>query len=232
MTVDQEVAFDAEDGWPIRGLLTMPDQVAGVPGVVLVPGSLHERDAWTSTAMELARHGIASLRVDVRGRGSSRGGAFHAQMPPGQRRLVRLDVEAAVRNLRSDHRVRDDEIAIVGEQDTAPACAEAASSLGGLAGVALLSPRGGRRVGDAVRDAAVPFLGLVSIEDRQSLRTTVDAYLAAPADRSSLHVLRGLGFGITMAAVRAFEHPDDEPIESMVTRWLTDTFGADDLGST
>ena len=223
---DRTISFVATDGWPLRGLLTSPDSGAHGPGVVLVPGSLHERDAWTSTAAALAAAGIASLRIDIRGRGASSAGAFHAHMPPAQRRLVRLDVRAAITALRAQSSVADGSIGICGEQDTAPACVEAAVDDGNVAGVALLSARGGSRTSNGMSPAGFPFLGLVSVEDHQSLRTTVDAYLGAPAGTSELHVLRGLGFGITMAAVQAFEHPDADPIESIVASWFARMLGA------
>ena len=56
MTVSSEVEFAAGDGWPIRALLRVPeaaDRAGGVAGVVAVPGSRHERDAWTQVGMAL-----------------------------------------------------------------------------------------------------------------------------------------------------------------------------------
>lgn len=226
MTIDIELAFSAEDGWPIRGLLTSPGSSdRTTAAAVLVPGSLHERDAWTSTAVALSQVGIASLRIDVRGRGASKAGVAHASMPPGQRRRVWLDVCAAIDVLRQEVHASTDRIAIVGEQDTAPACAAAAATAGEVSGLVMLSPRGASRFCDDIARSGAPMLGVVSVEDRESVRATVDAYLAATATASELRVVRGLGFGITMAAVQSFEHPDAEPIEAVIANWLVRVVG-------
>jgi hypothetical protein len=78
----------------------------------------------------------------------------------------------------------------------------------------LLSPRG------AVPPLGLPVFALVSSEDRDGLRTATDAYLAASENGSRLEVFKGLGFGTTMFSTRQFEHPDAEPLESMIADWL------------
>ena len=89
MSPDVEVAIAAADGWPIGGLLSMPDPATSeVPGALLVPASRHERDAYTAVAAALAQRGVASLRIDIRGRGASRGEMSYAWMTPRQRQRV------------------------------------------------------------------------------------------------------------------------------------------------
>ena len=61
---------------------------------------------------------------------------------------------------------------------------------------------------------------MASIEDREGLRATVDAYLAAPETNSRIDVFRGLGVGITMASVLQFERPDERPIEARLADWM------------
>ncbi|HWC68005.1 MAG TPA: hypothetical protein VG478_08070 [Acidimicrobiales bacterium] len=240
---DGEVVFTAADGWRLGGVLRAPadalverdaaadgnasvnpDAVAGrMPGVVLVPGSRHERDAYTTLAEALAADGVASLRIDVRGRGSSLGELAYARMGPGQRERVALDAAAALETLAATPVVDGQRLGAVVEQDTA------ADALSGLAmdarlrAVALLSVRYGSRVGAAVAGRAV--FGLVSKEDRDGLRATVDGYLAGNAE-SRLEVFNGLGFGTTMFSTRQFEHGDAEPLEAMIATWLADRLGA------
>ena len=112
-------------------------------------------------------------------------------------------------------------------------------SLGGLA----IETEAGLAVGDVVDcHVELPFkvkakvvrvisngqravFGLVSKEDRDGLRATVDGYLAGTAG-SRLKVFSGLGFGTTMFSTRQFEHGDAEPLEAMIATWLADRLGA------
>jgi hypothetical protein len=225
---DQEVEFLAADGWPLRGLLRSPtgevatggpDDRPPVPAAVLVPGSRHERDAYTTLAAALDAVGVASLRIDIRGRGSSLGARQYSRMAPGQRQRVALDAAAALDHLAGTAGIDPQRLGFVGEQDTA---ADALAGVEGdlrLGAVVLLSARHGRRLADAVQHR--PVFGLVSKEDRDGLRATVDAYLSAAPGVSRLEVLSGLGFGTTMFSTRQFEHADAEPLESMIAGWLS-----------
>jgi hypothetical protein len=201
---DVELRWAAGDGWPLAGLLRRPS--ANAPVAVLVPASCHERDAFATLADALAERGVASLRIDVRGRGGSRGELPYARMAPGQRRAVALDVAAAVEEA--------DAVAVVAEQDTAAHAVAGIAEDARLRAIVLLSPRG------PLRPLGVPVLALVSSEDRDGLRAATDAYLAASEDGSRLEVFKGLGFGTTMFSTRQFEHPDAEPLESMIADWL------------
>ena len=120
MSPDVEVAIAAADGWPIGGLLSMPDPATSeVPGALLVPASRHERDAYTAVAAALAQRGVASLRIDVRGRGASRGEMSYARMTPRQRQRVALDVVAAFEHLATVPGIDPRRLALGAEQDTA-----------------------------------------------------------------------------------------------------------------
>ena len=200
------VTFEAADGWPIGGLL---EAVDGDAGAVLVPGSRHERDAYNSLIGPLAEAGIASLRIDVRGRGSSLGTTRYARMGPGQRRRVALDVAAAL-----DHLAKPT-MAVVAEQDTAADSVAAAVGDERVRAVVLWSPRRGPRLAAALASRPLPVLTLVSSEDREGLD-------AASAAGGTIEVFDGLGFGTTMMSTRQFEHRDEPPLESIVRGWLVD----------
>ena len=221
MSADSEVAIVASDGWPIGGLLSWPNaETSEAPGALLVPASRHERDACTAIAAALSERGVASLRIDVRGRGASRGETSYARMTPRQRQRVTLDVAAAFDHLASVPGVDPRRLALTAEQDTA---ADALGAVGGdqrLRAVALLSARHTAGCREAVGRRQVPVFGLVSKEDKEGLRATVDAFLAGDPATSRLEVFDGLGLGTTMLSTRQFEFPDDEPLEAMIADWL------------
>jgi dienelactone hydrolase len=223
VSASTEVDFDAADGWPIRALLRVPEAArrpGGTPGVVAVPGSRHERDAWTQVATALATVGVSVLQIDIRGRGASTNGTPWATMGPAQRRRVALDVAAAVAHLAGVVYVASGRLGLLVEQDTAAVALEAVTGDGRVAALAVLSARDPGRTRAAVEQRRAPVYGLVSVEDRDGLRATVDAYLAAPPEGSRLDVFHGLGVGITMASVLQFERPDEQPLDARLSAWF------------
>jgi len=227
-TSTDELRLEAGDGWPIGAILRRPASTAQpAPAVVTVPGSLHARDAWTPTAIALAAAGIAVLQIDIRGRGTSTNGVPYPSMGPAQRRRVGLDVAAAVDYVAGFNGIDRGRLALLVEQDTAAAALEAVADDSRVAAIAVLSARHGDRLADAVRRRGAPVYGLVSIEDREGLRATVDAYLAAPAEGSRLDVFRGLGVGITMASVMLFERPHEQQLDARLVEWFTTVLGVD-----
>lgn len=222
---EREVRFAAADGWELGGILTLPrddgDHRGLPPGAVLVPASRHERDAWGATSAALAQAGVGSLRIDIRGRGTSRGALDHGSMGPLARRKVALDVAAAVSFLADSDDIDGSRLAVVCEQDTAVAAVDAAVRDSRVVALALLSARNSSGHAWPHSGAHRAVLSLVSTEDREGLRATVDAYLSG-APGSRIEVFRGLGIGITMASVRQFEHPDAEAIEDLIGRWVAD----------
>jgi hypothetical protein len=221
-------SFEAGDGWPIGGLVRMP-AVAGTtlsPGVLAVPGSRHERDAWTQTAMALVERGCTVMQIDIRGRGASANGVRYADMGPVARRRVALDVAAALDELAALADVDGSRLGLLVEQDTAADAAEAVVEDDRVGALAVLSARHSARVAAAVAERGAPIYGMTSVEDREGLRATVDAYLAAPEAGSRIDVFRGLGVGITMASVLQFERPEERPIEARLADWMAQVLAA------
>jgi hypothetical protein len=222
-----EVAFEAADGWPIGGLLRIPgdDRTTPLPAVVTVPGSRHARDAWTQAAVALAERGLAVLQIDVRGRGASANGARYADMGPGLRRRVALDVSGALDVLAAVDGVDRGALGLIVEHDTAADALTASSEGSRVAAIAVLSARHPGRVGDAVRRWGAPVYAMASVEDREGLRGSVDAYLAAPEGASRIDLFHGLGVGITMASVLQFERPEERQIEARLADWMAEVLG-------
>jgi dienelactone hydrolase len=216
---DARVTFRSSDGWELGGLLRLPGE-PGPPGVVLVPGSLHERDSFTTTADALEERGIASLRFDLRGRGTSRGSLAFSRMAPGQRRRVRADVAAAVDELVSAG-ADSSRVGLVAEQDTA-ADAVLGALDGGAAAVVAISATSVERAVAALAARPVPVHGLVSAEDREAVRGTVDLFLAGRPGAGRLDVLHHLGRGATMFHLRAGQ-PGAPPLEALIGDWLAAT---------
>ncbi len=222
-----EVAFDASDGWPIGAVLRTPDDRALPPGagVVTVPASRHERDAWTQVATKLTQQGITVLQIDVHGRGASTHATPYSSMGPAQRRRVALDVSAAIGHLAGVAGVDPVRLGLLVEHDTAADALEAVAEDARVTAIGVLSARHPGRVAPAVEQRGAPVYGLVSIEDREGLRATVDAYLAAPTADSRIDVFRGLGVGITMASVLQFERPAEQQIDDRLAGWFNDVLG-------
>jgi dienelactone hydrolase len=220
---DVDVVLVARDGWRLAALLQLPAGGDPGPGVVLVHGSHHERDAFTygvGLPDLLADRGVASLRFDIRGRGGSRQGSDFHRMAPLQRRAVALDVAAALDYLAAIPTLAGGQLGLVGEQDTAASVVAAAAVDPRVAALVLLSPRLPSSALSQLRTRSIPTFALVSKEDRESLRATTAAYAAAPPDRRRIEVFAGLGFGTTMFMARTFEQPDEESLEQMVADWL------------
>lgn len=232
---DTEVELVGADGWRLAGAMrTPPAGVQPVGGVVLVHGAMHERDAYGEALLDgLAAAGVTSLRFDIRGRGASRGRQPHHRMTPAQHGDVALDVAAALDHLGP----LVPRMGVLAEQDTAePAVLAAAAAASGsrhdVVAVALVSPRLTAAGVDALTTMTVPVLVLASKEDRAGLRSGTDAFLAGTEVGSRIVVLGEVGFGTTMFSARAFEQPDEEPLESLLSAWLAARLGAGATGVT
>lgn len=218
----RELTFASADSWPLGAVWHRPASEADVPAVVTVAGSRHERDAWKRTSEFLAQHGVATLMLDIRGRGASRGDCTYARMGPGQRRRVRLDVARALEVVAEQPGVDPDRLGVMAEQDTAADAVEAAAGCEAVLAVCLVSPRHANRIATTVAKRPVSVFGLASTEDREGVRAAVGAYLASAPEGSDLAVFSGLGIGITMASVLQFEQPEAQPLEDRIARWLAD----------
>lgn len=121
---DIEMTATTDDGTPLAGTLTLPVGPGPHPAVVLLPGSGRlDRESDTRRirlslgapmARTLAQHGVASLRYDRRGVGST----------PGDWRAVgfhdnRADAAAALRALRARPEIMTDAVGVVGHSEGA-----------------------------------------------------------------------------------------------------------------
>ncbi len=224
---EQEVEFKTPDGWRIVGMLHVPKGASKVPGVVLVHGSRHEADAYGPVSspglpQTLCRHGIATLRIDIRGRGASREPREFHSMAPEQRAGVRLDIEEAIKFLVSQGGVQRNHIGVVAEQDTANAALIASAKSRHVATCVLISGRLSQSGLDAIAATRTPVFCLVSKEDRRGLKDMTDVYLLSKSDCSRIKVFEGLALGTTMFSTWRNEFPHEQPIDEMVGDWLAE----------
>ena len=77
----------------------------------------------------------------------------------------------------------------------------------------------------AIAERAPTVYGMVSSEDREGLRATVDGFLASAHEGSRLDVFKGLGVGITMASVLQFERPDVRQLDDRLGSWFDEVLG-------
>ena len=165
---------------------------------------------------------MSVLQIDIRGRGASVNGTPWLTMGPAQRRRVGLDVRAAVDYVSALQGVDGRRLGLLLEQDTAVDALESTADDERIVALAVLSARHAERTRAAVAKRGLPVYGLVSVEDHEGLRATVDAYLAGKPGLSRLDVFHGLGVGITMASVLQFERPAEQQIDARLTSWFTE----------
>jgi predicted alpha/beta hydrolase len=219
--VEREITFKTSDGWQIAGSLSIPNANRKVAGVLLVHGSRHEKDAYGQTLPRmLNEQGIATLRIDIRGRGASRAPLTFNSMAPEQRRTVSLDILAAIDFLASQSGVDSLRIAVVAEQDSANPAVIACAKDRRIAAFVLLSGRLSQKAKGDVAATQFPIFCLVSKEDRRGFKDMTDAYLSSNNRLSRLKVFEGIGFGTTMFSAWQYEFPKEQPIENMISVWL------------
>lgn len=119
----EEVTFqNADDGISLAGTLTLPDGKTKCKAVVLVSGSggqdrdntFFEHKTFLVLADYLARHGIATLRVDDRGVGKSGGNLNESGLPDAD-----ADAVAAVNYLKRRPEINADSIGVIGHSEGA-----------------------------------------------------------------------------------------------------------------
>ncbi len=228
---ETEVSFQSKDGWVIHGTLHLPDRVksgAKVPGAVLVHGAKHDQQTYTELAPELVKTGIAVLRFDWRGKGSS------ASDDPTKRANTSgddsgneyLDVKAAIDFLAAQPGVDSSRIGL------------AAATAG--TGYALRAAYGDSRIQTVVFMTAAnvpvgedkqflatsgkPVFAIASMEDNNYQRgsladATRQAYLMSNSKQSEFLLYDDAGRGSEMLKTK----PE---LERMLVRWFVEKLGA------
>ncbi len=225
--LEREVTFRTSDDWQINGLLHIPQGQSKAPAVLFIHGSRHESDAYGNLTapgipQTLKNQGIATLRIDIRGRGASREPRVFNSLAPAEQDGVRLDVEAAIKFLASQPGVDRKRIGIVAEQDIANAAVIAGARDRRVSAFILISGRLSRDAKDAIAASAAPVYCLVSKEDRRGFKDMTDAYLASRSKQNHLRVFEGLALGTTMFSTWRNERPKEPPIDEIAGKWMAE----------
>jgi cephalosporin-C deacetylase-like acetyl esterase len=226
--VEREVTFKTEDGWVIHGVLTTPPTLEPgekIAGAVLVPSPHHDRDiyghnGYPSIREVLEKAKIATLRFDIRGRGTSAEPRDYWDFTEDQKARVSLDVTAAIEFLCQQNGIDQSRIGIVTETESADAAVIAGTKDARVRAMILLSGRMSQAAKDAIKSRQdLAILGVVSKEDRVSFADLADAYRLSPDPASSLMIHDNIGLGNAMFIMNMAKHPDDK-LEVTVGEWL------------
>ena len=114
----------------LHGIIYLPNGEGRFPGVVMCNGMASDHRSMRPCAQQLARQGIATLALDLRGHGKSNG-----TLDGG----IGQDVAAAYNVLKNHSRVDSECIGLVGHSMGALACLYAATVINGAKAVVLLS---------------------------------------------------------------------------------------------
>ncbi|MEZ4588720.1 MAG: CocE/NonD family hydrolase [Gemmatimonadales bacterium] len=132
--VERRVVVE-EQGWELIGDLSLPAESGKRPAVLMLNAANRDRTEYVALARELARRGVASLRLDLRGHGESvnRGRFVPGEVPRSP--LIwdsEADVLAALRFLRAQPGIDGSRIGVVGASYSGEEMAEA-GRIGGYA---------------------------------------------------------------------------------------------------
>jgi dienelactone hydrolase len=228
MFSESEVTFNTADGWTIHGILSTPDlgQDEKCAALVLIPSPSHDRDVYghngyPSVRAAIEKENIATLRIDIRGRGQSADPLEYHALTPEQRARVSLDVKSAIEFLGQQKKIDSSLIGIFAEGPSAEAGVAAAVEDPRVSALVLLSGRLGQAAKDSIATRKdLPVLCVVSQEDKVSLVDMLDVYKLSRNRASDIMILRDVGIGNPMFFMWAAKYPKERSLESMVANWL------------
>lgn len=195
------------EGWELIGDLRLPADPDPLPVVLLLNQAAGDRAPYANLASELARRGIGSLSLDLRGHGESLNlGRFVPGEGPSPNPMIweaQSDVIAALAYLRGVAGVDPERLAVVGASYSGEEMAEAARQAGYAAAYVALSPGSFSDVSiRAVDGSGAPWLFVTSRDERflQEIR----ASLLEQSEAAEHVIVRGSAHATDLLS----EHPD------------------------
>jgi dipeptidyl aminopeptidase/acylaminoacyl peptidase len=139
---EKEVTIKTADGWTLYATLLMPDVEEGqtVPGVVLLPTALVDRDSYHSLERTLVRHNIAVLDLEWRGIGKSVEKGNYVDMTLSELLESPRDVQEGFKFLATQKGVDPERIGVLGTALAAKLAMHAAKENPKFKAVAMLTP--------------------------------------------------------------------------------------------
>lgn len=219
-SLQKEVSFKTEDGWTIYGTYTVPNtykQGDKLPAALLLHASKHSQTVWLNyPGWVKTQNSIATLRIDIRGRGKSLGAMPFVDFSQAQRERVTLDVKAALDFLASQKEVDATRIGVAAEEFSAGPAIKGAMEDPRVRVFVLLSGLLDQKAMDLIAsNLTKPILYIVSKEDKQSFDDLTKAYNSSKVAESEIWVQNGLGVGATMGSVWRNKYTD-QPIEKAI----------------
>ncbi len=239
--IEKEISFKTEDGWMIHGTLSVPAGMAPeqrVPGVVLIHSPAHDRDiylgrhqvgpnSFARVTLRSAFGNVATLRIDIRGRGKSDQPQSYHTFTAEQRARVALDVSGAIEFLRQQPRVNTSQIGIVAESSSAEPAVISAFKDSRVRALVLLSGRLGETAKGLIASRKdISILCVAAREDKVGLADMAEVYKLSHNPASDLLVLRDVGIGNSMFIMWANKFPNEKPLEVTVAEWFVSRLGA------
>ncbi|CAN5742532.1 hypothetical protein BH18ACI4_BH18ACI4_03290 [soil metagenome] len=234
---EREVSFKTEDGWTIYGTLSWPDNAQKrVPVVILLPSVDHDRASfgiyrdpgpgrpqYPGLAPVIAGRGVATLNLDMRGRGQSIGKKELHSFSDQELSKLYLDVRAAIVFLESQPEVDASRVGIVAVGESSEAALLGWAGNSRVRAMALIS---GRLTQDGKRQIAtsaeLPLLLVVSSEDKRGFADMTDAYFLSKSKESDIEVFNGLGNGTWMFSLFKAKYPKEKPLHEQIGGWIAD----------
>lgn len=224
---EKQVSFKTEDGWTIYGMLGVPEGVKEkVPAVVFLHTFAHDSEAYgqylyPGLAQIIGGNGVATLRIDLRGRGKSIGQKELHSFSSRELEKLYLDVRAAIGFLAAQQAVDASRLGIVAEEESAEAAVVGWSGDPRVKAMVLISGRLDEKAkGLIASNPALPLFLVVSKEDREGFRDMASAYNLTRSKQSLISVFKDVGIGTTMFSVWRSEHPKEKPIEEGIAVWM------------
>ena len=233
--IEKEIFFKTEDGWTIHGTLSLPagiSQGQKVPGVVLIHSPAHDRDIYLGrhqigqstfarVTLRSAFGNVATLRIDIRGRGKSDQPQAYHTFTAEQRARVALDVSGAIEFLSQQPPVNSSQIGVVAEGSSAEPAVIGAFKDSRVRALVLLSGRLGEAAKGLIASRNdVSILCVAAKEDKIGLVDMAEIYKLSPNQASDLIVLQDVGIGNSMFIMWANKFPNEKPLELTIAEWF------------
>ena len=215
-----EVVLNTQDGWTLYANLILPDGIKEgetVPGVVLLPTALVDRDSYHHLERSFVRENIAVLNLEWRGIGKSIGKGNYVDMTLSELLEAPQDVQVGYKFLASQKGVDPERIGVLGTALAAKLGMFAAKQNPKLKAVAMLTPVTWpwEEAGDYETITALDRPVLFVTGDGFGEMTLKFASFVAKDKRNSVITYPGGVFGYLLGRI-------DSDFDRTIARWFKD----------